>query len=270
MTLTVQTFMCPRCRRGEFRSLPGQDGKAFCPWCGDAVAASDAPPPPPPAPEPPAVSPPRASAPLEDVAELKRRCERAESALQQELDKKEGIKRAVMGEMGRQAAQLGEARDLLRRKEEEHRAALADAGRWKEDLEKERKQAVEASEKSAQTERELRHSVDVWRRDAEEIRAHLETARASFDAEATGLRKAFAAGEARLAALKGAEAELNDLKNRVKDQRRLLEKERAESQEKAAALQAELEKRDQRVHELQALIKTLGERLNELSRRHHV
>src|SRR5882672_1324770 len=40
MRTGVQSFACPRCRRGEFRSLPGPGGKAFCPWCGDTVAAS--------------------------------------------------------------------------------------------------------------------------------------------------------------------------------------------------------------------------------------
>src|SRR5688572_4232636 len=121
MTLTVQTFVCPRCKRGEFRSLPGVDGKAFCPWCGDAVTASDAPPPAP-APEP---APPAAAAPpdplvpvlREEIAEQTRRRERAESDLRQELERKKDIKQAVMEEMGRLAAQLGEAHDLLSRKE---------------------------------------------------------------------------------------------------------------------------------------------------------
>src|SRR6185295_1406178 len=38
MPMEVQSFTCPRCRKGEFRSLPGPNGKAYCPWCGDAVA----------------------------------------------------------------------------------------------------------------------------------------------------------------------------------------------------------------------------------------
>jgi peptidoglycan hydrolase CwlO-like protein len=39
-------------------------------------------------------------------------------------------------------------------------------------------------------------------------------------------------------------------------------------QEKTKSLQADLDKRDQRIRELQMLIKTLGERLNDLTSRH--
>ncbi len=46
-----------------------------------------------------------------------------------------------------------------------------------------------------------------------------------------------------------------------------LKKQAEESAAKAAALQAEVGKRDQRIKELQMLVRTLGERLNDLADR---
>lgn len=285
MSLTVQVFTCPKCNRGEFRSLPGPDGKAFCPWCGDGVAGGIAPPTPaPPAPEPVASTAPALvsetrvvdDGPLrERVAELTRRCEQAEGELQRELDKKQQIKQAVALEMKRLEAVAAESRTLLLRKEEEQRTAVAGLARLETELQAERRKVedlsgtrmlVEGMEKTVhrlEAENvELREGRDAATKEAEHLKSDL----AKAEGERGELRKKLAAAEARVETLKDAAVELSDLKA----ERRRLEKERAEFQVKAAALQSEVEKRDRRVAELQMLVKTLGERLNDLTRRLHV
>ncbi len=315
MTVLVQTFTCARCNRGEFRSLPGLDGKAFCPWCGDAVTGGVATPPPalPPAPAPappPAVSVPEA--PLVDagidqlldrvgrtapeellralrarIAEMSRACEEAGAELRRELEKKQEIKRAVMEEVGRLGSQLGDTKTQLHKKDDERRSVLAELGRAKEELERERKQGAEAAtlrEGLAEKERtlgrleaeledrrsagrDLLESRDAARREIEQLRAELAKLKAASEAELAEQRKKVAGMESRLGTLKLCEAELADLRPKIQDSRRRLEKERGEFQEKVSGLQAELDKRDQRIRDLQLLIKTLGERLNDLTSR---
>jgi chromosome segregation ATPase len=301
MAEAVQIFSCARCNRGGFRSLPGPDGKAFCPWCGDRVSASAAPPP------TPEVSVPAPAAPTpgldqvidriakeapeialrslrEHVAEVERKCEQAESELRKELEKKQEIKRAVMAEMGQVGSQLAEAKAQLQRKDEELRSALTEAGRLKEDLGKERKRAddlagerggLEAKEKAARSLeadldasrkslKELQEARDAAGRDALVARSELAKAKEASAAEVAELRKKLSAGEARVQALKGSGDEVKILK----ESRLRSEKERAELTEKVKTLQGEVEKRDQRVRDLQLLVKTLGERLNDLTSRH--
>jgi DNA repair exonuclease SbcCD ATPase subunit len=327
MTPIVQMFTCPRCNRGEFRSLPGDDGKAYCPWCGDMVTGGVATPPPAPAASAPE-TPVAPGAPVDGAARtaaegdvpalraraeaLDRMYEQVKSELRQELDKKELIKKAVMEEVGRLGAQLGEAKALLERKDEEHRSALADLNRLKEDLEKEREKAAELSkargnidemgkslfiveselEERRKSSRELEEGRDTARREVDQLRSDLTKTKTTSESELVGLQKKLAACEARLEALKGTETDVNDLKVRLLELRRRLETERAEFQaktaaqqaelekktaahkseleKKAGAHQAELEKRDQRIRELQLLIKTLGERLNDLAGRRFI
>jgi chromosome segregation ATPase len=289
MTLMVHTFSCPRCKRGDFRSLPGADGKAFCPWCGDAVSAAAAPgaPDPAPAAPPPAAEPPGDGALRERLAALERRCEQAESELRRELEKKEGIKRAVSVELGRLNSELGETRLRLKKTEEDLPTAAAELARLKDELERERKAsadlagvraALDEREKTVKTlEAELAETrkaarghqdgLEIARHQAEQLKADLAKLKASSAAEVAQLWKSVAAGEDKLKALQRADVELRELKARAQEERAKLEKERGGLQAKAAALQAELEKRDQRIRELQLLIKTLGERLNDLSSR---
>ena len=149
MTGGVQLFSCPRCRRGEFRSLPGQDGKAFCPWCGDAVSTVGSAPSSLPfsteptslvelaermaaaAPDPGSEAGLRAR--LEDS---ERRREQAETELRREQDKKQEIKKAVQQELGRLEAELTETKARLRKKDEDHASALDDLARLKDAREK--------------------------------------------------------------------------------------------------------------------------------------
>ena len=301
LTSAVQTFTCPRCARGEFRSLPGPEGKAFCPWCGDAVTGGVTPPP---APVPAA---PAASASLEEliarvaanapedavralrerVTELNRVCEQAQSDLRNELAKKEGIKQAVMKEVERLGSRLDETKVLHQRKEHDHHEAMEEVGRLKEELEKERKKAAEAASTRGDLEetgkslflaeselkdrrkqsQELREGRDAARREAEQLRQELAKQKSGSEAALAELRQKIGAAEARLATLKSAEADLSQLKDRVLELRKQLEAARQESKAKTAALQTDVEKKDQRIKELQMLIKTLGERLNDLSSR---
>jgi chromosome segregation ATPase len=299
MSTTVQTFTCPRCARGEFRSLPGTDGKAYCPWCGDAVTGGVAPPPAPvpaaPVAEAPAslddvIARVAANAPedavraLRDrVAELNRACEQAQADLRRELEKKDAIKQAVIKEVERLGSRLDETKVLHQRKEDDHRAAMEEVGRLKAELEKERKRADEASsvagnieemgksllqvefklQESQKAQREAQEGRDAARKEVEQVRGELGTSKA----DALKLREKLAAAEKRLEALKGADADMNHLKDRVLELRKRLEAERAEFKAKTAGLQTDVEKKDQRIRELQMLIKTLGERLNDLSSR---
>jgi len=174
--------------------------------------------------------------------------------------------------MKRLEAAAAEARTLALRKEEEHRTALAGLGRLEADLQAERRKVedlsgvrslVEGMEKSVRRLEaenvQLREGRDAAVKEAEHLKSDL----AKAEAERGELRKKLAAAEARIETLKDASVELSDLKA----ERRRLEKERAEFQVKAASLQSEVEKRDRRVGELQMLVKTLGERLNDLTRR---
>jgi chromosome segregation ATPase len=306
MSIAVQIFSCPHCKRGGFRSLPGPDGKAHCPWCGDRVAADTAAPPPP-VPEvapTPVIGSPDLSQIIDRVAkdapevavralrdrlaEVERKCEQAESELRRELDKKQEIKRAVLAEMGQLGSQLSESKALLQRRDEELLSVLLEAKVLKDDLGKERKRAddlagergsleekgkalrsleaeLEASRKAV---RDLQEARDEAGREAQQARSELARAKEGSAVELGELRKKLASGEARLQALKGSGAELKALKALHAEYRGHTEKEQAELLEKTKTLQAELGKRDQRIRELQLLIKTLGERLNDLTSRH--
>jgi chromosome segregation ATPase len=310
MPPSVQSFSCPRCKRGEFRSLPGPDGKAFCPWCGDAVAGGPAASPLPAT--PPAVLATEASlgsaglgqvqgnnavevpeavvrVVRERIAELERRSEQAEADLRREQEKKQEIKKAVMAELGQLGSQLDQTKELLRRKEEELRSALAEALRLKEELGQERQKSdllaggarasLEEKEKavrSLESEREeLRKqgretgaALDAARRDAEQMRSEFAKSRESSVLELAELRKKLAAGEARLRSQKDAGLELAAQKARLEESRGRFDKERAELQKQVSMLQSDLEKKDSRIRDLQLLIKTLGERLNDLTSRH--
>lgn len=256
--MPVQTFACPRCKAGEFRSLPGPDGRAFCPWCGEAVEAAAAPP------------VPEAVAPMSDaerIAELTRRCERAEAELARELEKKQGIKKVVVEEMGKLETRLDETKVRLRKKEEEQGASFDEILRLKARLEAERIK-VEEFAKAASLLGEKEKLIQSLRGELETLRkAEGEIADLRREArQAVELREKLAARDHLLSAMKGVETELAALKAKTREERGRLEKER----ERASALEAELGKRDQRIRELQALIKTLGERLNELAQRHHI
>jgi chromosome segregation ATPase len=256
--MPVQTFECPRCKAGAFRSLPNPDGKAFCPWCGEAVEAAAAPP------VPEAVAP---TSDAERIAELTRRCERAEAELARELEKKQGIKKVVSEEMGKLETRLDETKVRLRKKEEEQGASFDEILRLKGQLEAERIK-VEEFAKAASLLGEKEKLIQTLRTELEPLRkveAELRGARREAE-KAAELRDKLAARDHLLSAMKGVENELAALKAKARDDRGKLDKER----ERAASLEAELGKRDQRIRELQALIKTLGERLNELAQRHHI
>jgi len=297
MSPSVQLFSCPRCKGGDFRSLPGPDGSAFCPWCGNSVAAGAAPPPPPSSPQVAPVPEPAVGSGAQDaseavvralrdrIAELDRKCGRAESDLRQELDKKQEIKKAVLAELGRLESQLSEMKALLQRKEEEHKSALAETSRLQEDLGKERKKADEQDgtrksseekaaraleselEQSRKAAREMQDARDTARREAEAIRSDLAKKMETSKTEIAELRARIVAGDARFRSVKDSGDELTALKARHEDLRRRAEKERAELQEKASTLQSDVEKKEQRVRDLQLLVKTLGERLNDLTSR---
>jgi chromosome segregation ATPase len=222
------------------------------------------------------------------LEEMERKCAHAESELRRELDKKQEIKRAVLVEMGQLGSQLAESRALLQKRDEELLAALLEAKDLREDLGKERKRAVDlAGERESLEEKEkavrnleaeieatrkagrdLQEGRDAASRDAQQARSELAKAKEASAAELGELRKKLAAGESRLQALKGSTGALKALTARHEEYRSHAEKERAELQEKAKTLQADLGKRDQRIRELQLLIKTLGERLNDLTSRH--
>lgn len=280
---TVQLFSCPRCNRGEFRSLPGADGKAFCPWCGDAVNGGSTPPPefaPPTPTPPPETLPPTATPPpidetpvlRERVTTLTRRVEQTESELRQEQERRQGIKKVVLEEVGRLKTQLAESQAALQAKDSEFFEILAEQSRLKEDLEKERKRAAELdslqkSTSAVQAELEARRrEVDVLqkerdaaRQDAAQQRADLARIRSAAEKELGELRRKLAESEGRMAGLGDAPAQLKELKTRLIDTQKRLDKERAEG-----------EKKDQRIRDLQLLIQTLGVRLNELSKRHGI
>jgi chromosome segregation ATPase len=219
------------------------------------------------------------------LVESDQKRELAESALRVELEKKQAIKKAVITEVGQLTGQLGEARSFLQKKEEELRDALSETSRLKEDLEKERKRAddlakargnheeLEKALRGLEAERDAgRKSVrqveearDAARRDVQQAKSDLAKLKQSSEAELTDLRKKVAAAQT----LKGSGEELKELKVRFEEARRRMEKERAEFLEKVSILQSEGDKKEQRIRELQLLIKTLGERLNDLTSRHH-
>ena len=291
MPAGVQSFACPRCRRGEFRSLPGPDGKAYCPWCGDAVAAGPASSEPAPAPAPPAEpfsleelanriagkisNPPAVSSPSDleaRLADSERRRELAEAELRRELAKKQEIKKIVVGEVGRLEAELAEAKERIRRKDEEHRAALQTLDLLKDakgqEWEGDRMRLRDEVEEKERARRALEVKLEGRQQSASELQAALDTSRAELGrlhaeaaaagAERSELRQKLSAAGAKLQASKEAATQLPDLKQQLQ-----------ESRAKAAGLQADLEKRDQRIKELQLLVKTLGERLNNLADRRH-
>jgi chromosome segregation ATPase len=220
--------------------------------------------------------------------ELERKCEQAESDLRRELDKKQEIKRAVLVEMAQLGAQLAESKSLLERRDEELLSALLEAKVLRDDLVKERKQAQDLAgergsleekgkavrnlesdlEASRKAMKDLAEARDAAGRDAQQARSELAKTKESSTAELGEVRKKLSAGEARLQALKRSGDELKALKAIHAESLGRADKERAELLEKTRTLQAELGKRDQRIRELQLLIKTLGERLNDLSSRH--
>jgi len=297
MDAVVHIFSCPRCNRGGFRSLPGADGRAHCPWCGDLVPGGIATPSEPaPTRAPtlaagsPAPSPVLPDAALRDrLAEVERKCEQAESELRRELDKKQEIKRAVLMEMAQLSAQLAESKASLQRKEEEFVAVLLEAKGLRDELAQERKRAedvlaargsledkvtaansladdLEACRKSLKEAREARDGAG---RDTEQARSELAKAKNNAAVELAELRKKLAAAESRVSALKGSGDELKGLKARHEEYRGRMERDHLALSDKTKALQTDLEKRDQRIRDLQLLIKTLGERLNDLTSRHY-
>jgi DNA repair exonuclease SbcCD ATPase subunit len=299
----VPTFTCPRCQRGEFRSLPGPSGKAFCPWCGIAVeprpspaqsADQAAPPPvllsleelaeqisghtkrrPAPVPESPARPLPPPPVPRPDLearlAESERRREAAEAELRKELEKKQEIKKAVLAEMGRLESQIADANARVRRKDEEHASALesidllqnAQKQEWDGQEMKLRELIARAETARLDLEAELektRKAAAAVQADLDSVRADASIQRSDYGAaaaERTDLRKKLAAADAKLRANKDAAVRLKDL------ERQLLE-----AQARGAGLQSDLEKRDQRIKDLGLLVKTLGDRLNQLADRH--
>jgi len=277
MTGGVQLFSCPRCRRGEFRSLPGQDGKAFCPWCGDAVSTVGSAPSSLPfsteptslvelaermaaaAPDPGSEAGLRAR--LEDS---ERRREQAETELRREQDKKQEIKKAVQQELGRLEAELTETKARLRKKDEDHASALDDLARLKDAREKDWaaewkgiQNSLETSERARRDLesqlREVQPALDAARKDAEGLKSTLGTAQI----EKSDLHAKLAAAEARL----------REQKDRLQKAGAGHAKEVEELRAKTAHLESELGKRDQRIRELGMLVKTLGERLNDLADR---
>jgi chromosome segregation ATPase len=292
MSAVVQIFSCRRCNRGGFRSLAGADGKAHCPWCGDRVEACGSPLPglaDEPTPIPTARPETLSDAALRDrLTEVERRCQQAESELRRELEKKQEIKRAVTVEMAQLNAQLTESKSQLDRKENDYLCALLETKGLKDDVTKERQRAddmaaargsldtmlnsvhsletdLEAARKSA---RELQEARDAAVRDTQSAKSELAQAKEAAAAEAADLKKKLAAAESRLHSQKGSADELKALKTKHEGYRGRMEKDHAALTEKAKSLQADLEKRDHRIKDLQLLIKTLGERLNDLSGRH--
>ena len=284
--MEVQSFTCPRCQRGQFRALPGENGKAFCPWCGDAVTGGSSSPAGAPMPEfsqedlakPPAgpIAAPAAAPESPDLetrlAESERRREAAESALRRELEKRQEIKKAVQSEMGRLEAELSETRTRVRRRDEEHAAALESLNVLKsakdDEWNGERMRLQDAFEQKERALRELETKLTERHRSASEFQAALDALRgevqklrdevAAADADRAELRRKLGAAEQKVQSHKDATAQLDYLKQRLQ-----------ESHAKATGLQAELEKRDKRIKELQVLVKTLGERLNDLADRPH-
>lgn len=286
MPTEVQSFTCPRCRKGEFRSLPGPNGKAFCPWCGDAVAPGSSTPAPDPAPMPEfslediatriatkISSPPPAPAgpDLEArLAESERKRVAAETELKKELDKKQEIKRMVLSEVARLEAELTDARNRIRRKDEEHAAALQSlnvlTGAKQDEIHGVRMRFQDAVDEKDKALQALEARLDERQKSAAELQSMLDSSRAEVgklhaevaaaQAERTELRRKLSAAAAKVESLKDAGAQLDGVRLRLK-----------ESDAKTTALQAELQKKDQRLKELQLLVKTLGERLNDLADR---
>src|SRR6185436_4712457 len=286
MPTEVQSFSCPRCKKGEFRSLPGPNGKAYCPWCGEAVASGSptSVPEPGPLPEfslediatriagkisnPPAAP---ASPDLEArLAESERKREAVEAELKRELDKKQEIKRMVLSEVGRLEAELADARNRIRRKDEEHASALQSlnllTGAKTDEINGERMRFQDAVDEKDKALQALEARFDERQKSAVELQSMLDASRAEVgrlhaevaaaQAERSELRRKLSAAGAKVESLKDAGAQLDGVRLRLK-----------ESEAKAAAQQAELQKKDQRLKELQLLVKTLGERLNDLADR---
>jgi len=240
MSVAVQVFSCPRCNRGGFRSLPGPDGKAHCPWCGDRVAAGAELPPPPPSETATAAAPidrggddasEIAVRALRDrVSELERKCQLGEADLRRELDKKQEIKRAVMAELGQLSSQLTDSKALLKQKGEDLDAVRLEAKRLKEELASERKRAddmlgdrrsLEEKEKALWTlgieleasrnaVRDLQAARDAASSDAQKARSEL----ASAGVELSELKKKLNTSEVRGRSLQASGDELKTMKTR--------------------------------------------------------
>jgi predicted nucleic acid-binding Zn-ribbon protein len=220
----------------------------------------------PPAPPPP---PPSPTAALEvRLAESERRRELAETELQKELGKKQEIKKVVLNEMARMEASIADANARVRRKDEEHAAALeslsvllhAKQQEW--DGEQVRmRDSIDRAEKARQTLEaemvELRKSSAIMQSDLGASRVEVSKLRAG-QAELADLRRKLAAADTKLQAGREALARLKDVQQKLQD-----------AEAKALGLQGELDNRDHRIKELQLLVKTLGERLNQLSDRRH-
>lgn len=298
MSPTVQTFTCPRCRRGEFRSAQGPGGKAFCPWCGDAVAAAtptsepaaDAPPleqfsleelaarlsgqptapvtatSAAPAMTPAPAAPPPSSGLEARLAESERRRELAEAELQRELDKKQGIKMAVLAEIARLEASVEEANARVRRKDEEHAAALETMGDLKhakqQEWEGEQMRLRDTLEKTEKA----RHDLEAALEDAKKTSAIVQSDFGASRVEISKLHATVAAAEADRAELRQKLGAADAIVKKTKDaaaQLRDAQQKLQESLAKTATLQSEVDQRDKRIKELQLLVKTLGERLNQ-------
>ncbi|HEX7897924.1 MAG TPA: hypothetical protein VF950_09205, partial [Planctomycetota bacterium] len=233
MTFTIQMFNCPRCKRGDFRCLPGVDGKAYCPWCGDAITGGAAVPPSPPPPPPtsaPAAPPPDlslATATLEQllervdrngevdvvrvlrerVGELSRAREKAESDLRQELDKKDRIKKVVIQEVEKLGSEVGETKLRLRKKEEDHASATAELDKLKAELEAERKKVADLAKARGGLEvveeitRNLEVKLEERRKSVRELEAARDAARRDAEQLRSDFEKARAHSETELAEL---------------------------------------------------------------------
>jgi chromosome segregation ATPase len=253
-----------------------------------------------PPPTPVVVAPAPAAAPVPaaspDVqarlADAEYRRDKAEAELRREQDKKQEIKQAVLLEMARLEAQLAEAKERIHRKDEEHAASLEVLAKMKETreaewgaerqglvdqlTEKERARvAAEAGaephrkaleEAGAKHQKALEDAAEKQRKATSDVEAALQAARAetaklrgdleAANAEQAQLRKKLSIADAKMKSLKDATAQQGDLKKQLE-----------ESVAKAAGFQADVGKRDQRIKELQMLVKTLGERLNDLADR---
>jgi chromosome segregation ATPase len=282
--MQVQSFTCPRCKRGEFRALPGLNGKAFCPWCGDAVEPGSPSPAAAPTPEfslgdfaerslGPIAAPPAAPASYDlesRLAESERRREAAEAELRRELEKRQEIKKVVVSEIGRLEAELADCQNRIRKRDEEHASALQTLNLLKNAREDEwngdRMRLQDAVEQKEKALRALQTRLDEHQRSATESQGVLDASRAEVgrlhdevaaaDVDRAELRRKLGAAELKVQSHKDASAQLDSLKQRFQ-----------EALAKAAGLQMELEKKDKRIKELQLLVKTLGERLNDLADR---
>ena len=175
--------------------------------------------------------------------------------------------------MSRLSAEHNDTKMRVRRKDDEHGSALEDLRRLKDAKEQEWAAAnarlQQALDEKDQALRALQAKVEGRQKSDSDLQALLDASRtelaklkadaAAAGAERTDLLRKLSSADAKLKPLKEAEAKLRDLQKLYQ-----------ESHAKATGLQSELDKRDQRIKDLQLLVKTLGERLNQLADRRNV